>query len=312
MTKSVALITVNPTIDIFFQGEDFSFSKKIFAKHSSIASGGSAINVARGLQRLEQSFKLYTVIGGDIGRLVRKQLAEEGIPFCFSENENDTRIAAILMIGGKKRMFVTPSPGIEFTKLRKFIYDNYSEIVNHDLVLIGGSVPEKSSECIARNLVRPLIKRGTRVIVDSRGAFARRVYKEVPYVIKYNKEKLLTPTQGTQKVSQCISVACDLHKVGTSLVIHSTHKHCYAIHDNHIWRYPNFTQFAKHTYGRGDAFLAGLIKALLEEYNFGEAVQFAIACGASFTYDFPLGEISTQLIPNYLKKIKYDVEQGIV
>lgn len=312
MSKNAALITVNPTLDIFFQGEDFSFSEKIFAKHSCIAAGGSAVNVARGLQRLKRSFKLYIIIGGDIGILVKMQLVKEGLPFCFSENKEETRATAILMRNSKRGMFVTPSPKIESAILRKFIYNYYSEIADHDLVLIGGSVPEESSECIISDLLRPLINQGVKVIVDSRGSFAQKLYKEVPYIIRYNKERALNALKDASKVKQYLRVACDFHKKGTSLVIQNTNKYSYAIYDSHIWRYPNFTQFAKRTYGRGDAFLAGLINALLDKYSFGEAVRFAIACGASFTCDFPLGEISSELISNLLCNIRYDVKRRII
>jgi len=307
MSRNVALITVNPTLDIFFEEENFSFSEKIFTKHSCIAAGGTAVNVARGLQRLKRSFKLYIIIGGEIGELVKRQLIKERIPFCFSENKEETRLAAIWMGGSKKKMFVTPTPKIKFAAIRKFICEHYSEIANHDLVLIGGSVPEESSECIISDLLRPLINQRVKVIVDSRGLFAQRAYIEVPYVIRYNWN-----LQDAQKVKQCLQLACDLHRKGTSLVIYNTNKYSYSIYDSHIWRYPNFTQFTKRIYGRGDAFLAGLISRLLDEYSFGEAVRFAIACGASFTRDFPLGEISRELIPKYLLKIQYDVKQRIM
>lgn len=305
MKKNVVLITLNPTLDIFFQGEAFSFNQKIFAKHSCIAAGGSAINVARGLQGLKRSFKLYIIIGGGIGTLVKRQLVKERIPFCFSENKEETRVTTILMSGDKRKMFVAPSPEIDSGTLRKFIYNYYSEIANNALVLIGGSVPEDSANYLISDLVTPLIKQGVKVIVDSRGTFARNVYKETPYVIKYNNE-------GISRVNLDIHTSCNLHKKGVGLVIHYTNRYCYAIYDNHIWRYPNFTQFTKRIYGRGDAFLAGLISALSDEYSFGEAVRFAIACGASSIRDFPFGEIDSKLIPSHFCNIQCDVKQRII
>lgn len=311
MRRSVALITVNPTLDIFFQGEDFSFSKKIFAKYSYISAGGSAINIARGLQRLNQTFNLYIITGGEIGTLVRNKLIKEKMPFCFSENKEETRVVAILS-GRKRNMFVTPSPKIDSTTLRKFIENYYLEIANHDLIVMGGSVPEESSQYIIKELVHPLIKQGLKVIVDSRGSFAQGVYKEVPYIIKYNKERTLNTIQRTSKANQYLLEACDLHKRGISLVIYNTDKYCYVIHDNYIWRYPNITQFTNRTYGRGDAFLAGLVSALLDECSVNESIRFAIACGASFNNDFPLGEVSPELILGYLDKIQYDAKRRII
>ncbi|MBI5194850.1 MAG: hypothetical protein HZA10_00845 [Nitrospirae bacterium] len=305
MRKNVALITLNPTLDIFFQGEDFSFNQKIFTKHSCIAAGGSAVNVARGLQGLKRSFKLYIIIGGEIGTLVRMDLVKEGVPFCFSENKEETRVTSILMSGNNRKMFVAPSPKIDSATLRKFIYDYYSEIADNTVVLIGGSVPDEFSERIILDLVNSLIKQGVKVIVDSRGTFAQNVYKKTPYFIKYNN-------QGISRINRDIQAACNLHKKGVALVVLNTERYCYAIYDNYIWRYPNFTQFTKRIYGRGDAFLAGAISALLDKCSFGEAVQFAIACGASFTRDFPLGEISRKLIPNYLCNIQCDITQRII
>lgn len=312
MNKSAALITVNPTVDVLFQGEDFSFNQKIFAKHSCIAVGGSAVNIARGLQALGQSFKLYTIIGGNIGRLAYVLLVKGEIPFCFTQNSKETRLTAIWGRDRQRRMLVTPSPKIDSASLRKFINQHYQEIAKHDIVLIGGSVPEESSEYLVWNMVRPLIKQGTKVIIDSRGLFAKKTYKEVPYVAMYNREVRLNPHQHAQRVNRRFCGAHDLYKKGISLVIYNTNKYSYAIYENHIWRYPNPTQVTMRIYGRGDAFLAGLVSALLDNCSFDEAVRFAIICRASFTRDFPLGEISCELIPNYRRNIQSDAKWRIL
>jgi fructose-1-phosphate kinase PfkB-like protein len=309
MRKKVALISFNPLLDISLREEDYSFREKKFAKYSCYAAGGLAINVARGLKCLEKSFKLYTILGGDIGRLVKKQLVKEGIPFGFLEDKGETRVA-VVWDGHKRNMFVAPSPAIDFSTIKKFISNYYSEISGNDLVVIGGSVPEKFSDYICENLIRKLKTQGVKVIVDSRGLFAQRVFKEVPYIIRYNKKKA-SYLQTGPKINQCIKEACDLHKKGTSLVILNTRKHSYAIHSHNIWRYPSFTQFSMNTFGRGDAFLAGLISAHLDGYGFNDAVRFAIACGASFACDFPLGNIFTKSVPGYFCSIQNDWKRKI-
>jgi len=311
MKRSAALISLNPTLDILFQEEDYSFSKKVFARHSAVAGGGLAINVARGLKSLGKSFKVYTILGGDVGELVRKKLTEEKIPFYFLENKYETRLTAIWG-GYNRKMLVTPSPHIDFSTLTHFIDSRYSEISEHDFVVVGGSIPGEFSEYMCENLIRKLNVQGVKIIIDSRGGFAQRVSKETPYIIRYNKEN---PTTTRRKVSlrsnQGISEACDFHKQGIALVTFNTRKYSYAVHSHHIRRYPNSTQFSKETFGRGDAFLAGLIGACLDSHDFDDAVRFAIACGASFVCDFPLGNIFTKSIQGYLSSIQSDWKRRI-
>jgi fructose-1-phosphate kinase PfkB-like protein len=311
MSKSVALITVNPTVDVLFQGEDFSFNRKTFVEHSRVAVGGLAVNVARGLQALRHPFGLYTVFGGDTGRLANDLLVKERIPFRLTENDAETRVTAISTGGTRRSMLVAPSPRIRPATIKKFIRDHRSDIAKHRLVLVGGSVPEECTEHLISDLLRPLIGEGVRVIVDSRGSFAQRAHEEIPYAVKYNEEKASNAIQNTPKANQSIRMACDLHKKGSSLVIYNRRKHCYAIYNGSIWHHPYYEKFVKPTYGRGDAFLAGLTSALADERGFHEAIRFAIACATSFTCVFPLGEIDRGEVSRYFGRIQCDTRRRI-
>jgi len=310
MDKKVALISFNPLLDIFFREEGYSFQRKNFAKYSAYAAGGLAINVARGLRYLEKTCRVYTILGGDIGKFVQWQLEKEGIPFSSLEHKEEARIA-VIWNGEKKNMFVAPSPGFDFPTIEKFIDHWYPEIADHDLVVVGGSVPEEFSEYICENLIHRLKIQGKKIIVDSRGLFAKRAFTEAPYIVRYNKEKA-AHSKSNPKIDRCIQEACDLHKQGVSLVVLNTRKHSYAIHSSCIWRYPNASQFSGAAFGRGDAFLAGLISAHLDGYDFNGAVRFGIACGASFACYFPLGNIFTKSIPEYFDRIQNNWRKRLI
>jgi 6-phosphofructokinase 2 len=294
--SKVALVTINPTLDILFEGRKAIFNHKLFSCQSKLAAGGSAINIARGLHTLGLSPALYIVAGGEIGTLMKSQLVKENIPFsCFPNNKN-TRITSIYVQGKKRHMLVAPSPEFGHKLIQSFINRYYTEIAENDIVLIGGSVPEHSAKIFIAKFIRPLIKRGVKVIVDSRGILQRSTSRELPFILKYNIE---TATN----IKRNIQVVQKYYRNGVSIVLFYTKNYCYAIFEDYIWRFPNFTKYSSRSFGRGDAFLAGLIYALLNARGKEEAVRHAIACGASFKNFFPLGNISLDMIPKYFNKL---------
>lgn len=295
MAKRAALITLNPTLDLLFEGEAYSFSRKVFARHGEIAAGGSAINIARGLRDLGRCATVYTILGGEVGELVHDRMADERLDFRYAECRAETRVTAIVTDGGSSRMFVAPSPPIEPEVVEQLISRYYAEIAERDLILIGGSIPSEAVRCVISQLLCPLIRQGKKVIVDSRGQFAQEAHANKPFAARYNSDQNCSQA-GRRRRNSSRQTAYDLHMSGIQLVLYTTTRCCYAIHDGRVRRYPHLAPETAHVFGRGDALLAGLIAALLDGSGFDDAIRLAAACRASFDREFPLGTINSLIL----------------
>jgi fructose-1-phosphate kinase PfkB-like protein len=302
--EGIAVVSLDPTLDIIFFDMNYAYNQKTFANNLLLSPGGFGINVCRGLKQLGNNATLFTILGGHIGNLVESKLANENIDFRYLENINETRLTSIMVSNKSRSMLVSPSPQFNRQLIEQFINEFACELSKYKFVLFGGSFPNEHSDFLVDNLVSPLVEKKVSVVMDSRGTFAQRSVNCDLYAMRYNPIIKNMPPFPYLLIRQ----ASKLYISGIPFVFFYVNKHCYAIFDEYIWKYPNHMMFTKNIanriFGRGDAFIAGLIASLCSSKDKNLAICNAIACTAAFELDYPLGNISIVLLKEYLRKIR--------
>ncbi len=120
------IISPNPLLDVIYQSEKEFLGNRIFFETTRFKAGGFGPNTARALACLGERVECHMISGGVTGRLVRKELVENGIRVVSRRGES-SRVSAIWVSGQHSRMLVSPSPNVSARALHR-LFDRFQEV----------------------------------------------------------------------------------------------------------------------------------------------------------------------------------------
>ncbi|MPS69901.1 MAG: 1-phosphofructokinase family hexose kinase [Novosphingobium sp.] len=168
--KSIATLTMNPTIDASYDVGKVRHTNKMRTDNEHYAPGGGGINVARVFVRLGGNARCYYLSGGATGPALDglidlHQLVRTRIPIAGS-----TRIAADILEHetGKEYRFTPAGPEISEAEWRECL-DRVAE-ADCDVMVMSGSLPPGVPEDFYARATRLLRPRGIEVVLDTSGA----------------------------------------------------------------------------------------------------------------------------------------------
>ena len=108
--KSIATLTLNPTIDVAYEVERVFPVEKIRTRTENYDPGGGGINVARVFARLGGAARCYYLSGGATGPALDGLLDKHGLVRERIAIAGDTRVATTIVEHqcGKEYRFVPP------------------------------------------------------------------------------------------------------------------------------------------------------------------------------------------------------------
>jgi 6-phosphofructokinase 2 len=283
--KSIATLTMNPTIDVAYEVSEVRHTHKIRAAREYHNPGGGGINVARVYVRLGGNARCYYLAGGATGialdgLLDQHQLVHAKIPI-----EGETRIAANVVetSTGKEYRFVPAGPEVAETEWRACL-EALAQVECDYLVASGSLPPGVPDDFYARvtALVRP---RGTRIVLDSSGPALRAG-------LAAGGIHLVKPSAG--ELQQLVGRALtgpDAIAAAASEIVSSGRAEIVAVsmgqdgallaHAGGTLRLPAIAIEAKSTVGAGDSFVAGMVYALSDGQDITQAFRYGMATGTA-------------------------------
>lgn len=241
--------------------------------------GGSAANIAVALSRLGVSVGFVGRIGGDTeGLLLMKEFQQEGVDASGVVVEPEQRtVKTFISIDprGAKRILVLGGKNIALSILSPKEVD-WTRIEECEVVCIGEVYIEIADliASFARGRGKRIVYRPGLPLITFDAEKVRNILRNVDFLVLNNRG-----WEAIRKDSE--STPADLHRLGPEVVIVTKGAEgCETYGRDEFFKMPAYRVNSVDTTGAGDAFVAGLIGALLEAKDLRECVKYALAVSA--------------------------------
>lgn len=283
--KSIATLTMNPTIDVSYDVARIRHTHKMRTDKEWYAPGGGGINVARVFVRLGGNARCYYLSGGATGPALDglidlHQLVRTRIPIT-----GPTRIAtaALEHETGKEYRFTPQGPRIAEREWRDCL-EQLGE-ADCDVMVLSGSLPPGVPEDFYARAIALLRPRGIEIVLDSSGsALARGIKAGSLLLIKPSEEELQQYIGRTLSTREEIGkVAMDIVEAGKARLVAVTlgEKGAVLACEGGPVFLPALKIEAASAVGAGDSFVAGMVFALCAGRSELEAFRLGIAAGSA-------------------------------
>lgn len=278
----VALLTLNPAIDITYTVPRLIADQKAHAVASRFDPGGNGINVGRGLKRLEVAADSYIVTAGETGHLLERLLAHHLDIVHYKRVLGETRINSTILAQETGIQYEVSGigPSIPPPQLSTLL-NHFVAHAGRGIGVLTGSMPAGISTELYAELILRIQEAGGLAVVDTHHEALRHALLARPFLIKPNRHELETlvghelPTvelvaeQARHIARQYVQYVCvSLGSEGALLTG------------------PEDTQYAqaprvevKSSVGAGDSMVAGLIAGFVRGLSSADTLRLAVSCG---------------------------------
>ncbi|WP_374411298.1 1-phosphofructokinase family hexose kinase [Novosphingobium colocasiae] len=283
--KSIATLTMNPTIDVSYDVAQMRHTHKIRTDNEWYAPGGGGINVARVFTRLGGQARCYYLSGGPTGPALDGLIAEQALDSVRIPIAGPTRIASAVLehATGKEYRFTPGGPRISETEWRHCL-DVLAEADCATMVL-SGSLPPGIPDDFYVRVARLMADRGIDVVLDSSGAALKAgVEAGGLLLIKPSLGELRTLVgRAVQSVDDIGEAAVAIVRAGKARLVAVTMGHEGAVlarASGHAFL-PALRIEAASAVGAGDSFVAAMVHALSSGKGELEAFRIGMAAGSA-------------------------------
>ena len=187
----IATVTCNPALDILVRPRRFSPGEINRYGAGMCQPGGKGINVSLLLHSLGVETKALALAGGFTGREIARLLEERGCPGDFVWlPQGDSRInLKICPPGGGETQLNGEGPQIPEEAVER-LERKLSALGPGDGAVLAGSLPASLPQDLYARLMKPLVKNGVEVAVDTTGEALLAALPCRPFLVKPNLEEL--------------------------------------------------------------------------------------------------------------------------
>lgn len=283
--KSIATLTMNPTIDVAYDVPKVFHTHKIRVAQEYHNPGGGGINVARVYVRLGGNARNYYLSGGATGialdgLLDLHQLVRNRIPIA-----GETRVAANVLEreSNKEYRFVPAGPTVREEEWQAAL--DVIGTAQCDYVVASGSLPPGAPEDFYARVAARLRPRGVRVVLDSSGTSLREglagggIHLAKPSV---GELRQLVGSDLPDVAAVC-EAAAQIVRDGKVEILAVTMGHDGAVlaHSGGTIHLPAVAIEARSTVGAGDSFVAGMVYGLSDGQSPEDAFRLGMAAGTA-------------------------------
>ncbi len=285
--KPVLTVTLNPTVDIATSVEHVVPDRKLGGERATREPGGGGINVSRALRKLGGRSRCLHTAGGATGAMLEALLDGEGIEHEPMPIDGWTRegVHVLERASGQQYRIGLGGPALSEEEAAGCARVVEQAIPEDGYLVLSGSLPAGVPRDLYRRLARRAAERGTRTIVDCRGAALEAVLDGGrPDLIKPNvrefRDLFETPPRREPQMraaarelvaeGRCGAVAISLGSAG---VLAAT--------QDGVTRLRAPTVHIRSKVGAGDSMVAGVVLALASGDPLDRALRAGVAAGAA-------------------------------
>jgi len=255
---------------------------------------GKGTNVARVLNTLGFTrYRCLSLIGGEVGTLIKHDLAREGIDSLSFEVKDESRINFCVIRQYDRnslQLFNEPGPMLtadEATGYIDFVRDILDQTPRATLVISGSAARGLTARHL-NHLVEYAVTKGHPVCADIGGEWLKKIVTFPISVLKVNREEFQHAFDLDFHAPREVEAFRQAHGIGT-IIITDGGNGCYGWDEGgqvvrvRVSDPPLSVGF---TAGCGDSFLAGYLVACSRGQEFQERLILANSCGIANTLSF--------------------------
>jgi 1-phosphofructokinase len=269
--------------------------------------GGQGVWQARMITALDVSVTLCAYAGGEIGRVLERLIADEGVTLRVVRGGTSTGWYVHDRRDGE-RVEIAEHPGQPLT--RHDIDELYGMALAEGLradicVLSGPTEPSVVPPDIYRRLAADLTNNGARVVADLSGDHLTAVCEGGLYFLKVSHEQLIDDGRAENDSDDEIAAAIHtLHGEGAEcVVVTRAESSSLALLDGGMYEVIAPTLEAADTRGAGDSLTAGVTAVLAKGGDLTDAVRTGAAAGAINVTRHGLGEGRADAIAELIPRV---------
>lgn len=303
----ITTITLNPSVDKRYMVDNFHKNGIFRIKDMAQTAGGKGLNAARVVKLLGEPVIASGLTGGKNEEIIKEELNELEIINRFIKIKGETRnCIAILSDDSSQTEILEPGPLVTEKEINEFLYI-YDEILEDSTIICAsGSIPENVPVDIYKELIERAKINSIPFLLDTSGRALKEGIKASPYMIKPNRDELMSLTDmEINSEKDIIKRGKRLIESGIEVVVISLGGEGSMIfHGNKIYKVLLPKVHIINPVGSGDSMIAGFAVGLKRGYNFEEMIKFASAVGTANAMEKETGVVSKKIVNDLTKRIK--------
>lgn len=284
--KTIATLTVNPTIDVNTRVEQVIPERKLRCEHPRREPGGGGVNVSRAIHRLGGASTLLYAAGGPPGDMLEHLLAGEGLTQQRISVDGWTRENLIVDERRSGQQFRFGMPGAEMREAewQRCLGALAGLDPAPDFVVASGSLPAGVPDDFYGRVGLAAREMGSLLVVDTSGQALRHAARAGAFLLKPNLDELedlageRLPDEPAQEraarrligAGSCSIIVLSLGRAGAVVITEEGTEHI---------RTPTVPIRSK--VGAGDSMVGGMVLGLARGMDRMDAMRFGVAAGAA-------------------------------
>lgn len=307
----ILTITLNPSVDIAYQLNQFRLDSVNRVEKVQKTAGGKGLNVTRVLKQIGEDVLATGFIGGELGNDVKNQLYQNHIKSSFVEISGETRNCIAILHEGQQTEILEQGPTIQEHEALNFIEHLRNLLSKVEVVVISGSLPKGLESDYYVKIVELCKKFGVAVVLDCSGEALKKVLesKEKPTVIKPNTEELsqLIGSDITDENQELQSVLSSQMFQGIEWIVVSLGaKGAFAKHKDKFYRVRIPKIDVVNPVGSGDSTVAGIAASLAHALPDVELLKNATILGMLNAQEEQTGYVNLEHSEELYSKIEVE------
>ncbi len=280
----VVTVTLNPAIDQTLSIPGFAAGQVNRVAGSRSHAGGKGVNVACFLADLGVEVIATGFLGADNAGLFVETFARKNVTDRFVRLPGSTRVGLKVVDDWTRETTDINFPGL--TPEKKDLDELFDEIASLAApgrwFVLSGSVPAGAPQSIYAGLIQLIHEKGGRVVLDTSGRPLRVALANAPGVVKPNVDEL------SELMAQTLDSPAAVHTTAESLLARGLQRVVVSMGgDGAVFVAPGQALLARppkvtvrSTVGAGDAMVAGLVYAMIQDLSLADLARMATASGA--------------------------------
>lgn len=282
----IVTLTPNPAIDLSTAIDHVVPIAKLRCTAARRDPGGGGINVARVVKRLGGDVEAIFTIGGFTGQLLRRLVADEGIPNRVIEVEAETRedFSVTETITKNQYRFLLPGLPLRRTEWPQCLDALAASVPPPKFVVGSGSLPPGVPDDFYEQAADIAAKLGAKFVLDTSGAPLVAALNRGVYMIKPNLREMCELT-ATNLAGERDWITAARHLITASkteiVALSLGHLGALLVTRDEALRAPALPIKPLSAVGAGDSFLAAIVFSLARGNSLADAFRLGVAAGAA-------------------------------